>query len=292
MGDETLQAEFTSLLKALSNSRDRLAAALSALDADGAGAQSYDDDWSVAQVASHLGSGAEIFYQILEAGLNGSPAPGMDVNAPIWDRWNGLTPMEQVTEAMEYDARYVDRVARSLTRSASAGHSTSMARSATLPTCCASGSPSTPFTPGTLLCRLSRRLSSLMTRFRTPSTTSRCSRCGQGSRRRIRGSSRSRRATHAARSRWPLTPRDCGSTLMTQPMPLCCRCLPRLSCGWCMGDSIPTTLPRRWWQPTSNSTRFGRRSLAHEVTHRPDFRVTGTQTRLQCVLACGGLNDW
>ena len=111
MGDDTLQAEFTSLLKALSNSRDRLAAALGALDAEGAGTQSYDDDWSVAQVASHLGSGAEIYYKILEAGLDGSSAPGMEVNGPIWDRWNSLTPIEQVTQAIEYDARYVDRVA-------------------------------------------------------------------------------------------------------------------------------------------------------------------------------------
>lgn len=77
---------------------DRLAAAFDELGAEGAATPSYCDDWTVAQVASHLGSGSEIFTGYLEAGVAGEPAPGGELNQPIWDTWNAKTPDEQIRD--------------------------------------------------------------------------------------------------------------------------------------------------------------------------------------------------
>jgi uncharacterized protein (TIGR03083 family) len=91
-------------------SHGRLAAALDGLSEEQARAQSYDDDWSVAQVASHLGSSAEIFALHLEAGRTGSPAAGMEVFQPIWDEWNAKGPLAQVRDALTADAAFLERL--------------------------------------------------------------------------------------------------------------------------------------------------------------------------------------
>jgi uncharacterized protein (TIGR03083 family) len=94
----------TALLAALNASHDRLAAALGNLSLDEATIQSYDDEWSVAQVASHLGSGAEIFRLHIAAGAHGEPAAENDVYVPIWDAWNSREPLDQVRDAVAADA--------------------------------------------------------------------------------------------------------------------------------------------------------------------------------------------
>lgn len=73
--------------------------------------QSYDDDWTVAQVFSHLGSGAEIFELIVEAGRAGAAAPGSAEFAPIWERWNEKDPERQVADAMPANRALVEAVA-------------------------------------------------------------------------------------------------------------------------------------------------------------------------------------
>jgi uncharacterized protein (TIGR03083 family) len=97
----------TALLAVLNASHDRLAAALGGLTLDQATSQSYDDEWSVAQVASHLGSGAEIFRLHLAAGAKGEPAAGNDVYEPIWDAWNNREPLDQVRDALTTDAAFL-----------------------------------------------------------------------------------------------------------------------------------------------------------------------------------------
>jgi uncharacterized protein (TIGR03083 family) len=93
---ERSTSEILEVLRAI---QDRFVAAFEELGEDGVTRQSYDDDWSVAQVASHLGSGAEIFRHYLDAGAKGEPAPGSEINQPIWDAWNAKTPTEQVRDA-------------------------------------------------------------------------------------------------------------------------------------------------------------------------------------------------
>jgi uncharacterized protein (TIGR03083 family) len=98
------------ILATLHASHDRLAAALGNLTADQATTQSFCDDWSVAQVASHLGSGAEIFRLHLAAGAKGEEAMENDAFPPIWDAWNAKAPLDQVRDALATDAAFLDDV--------------------------------------------------------------------------------------------------------------------------------------------------------------------------------------
>jgi uncharacterized protein (TIGR03083 family) len=71
--------------------------------------RSYASEWSIAQVLSHIGSGSEIFGLFLDAGLSGASAPGADVFAPIWERWNAKSPKEQATDALASDGALLAR---------------------------------------------------------------------------------------------------------------------------------------------------------------------------------------
>jgi uncharacterized protein (TIGR03083 family) len=92
---------------AVRSAHDRFAALTSALTEDQVRARSYATDWSNAQVASHLGSQAEIYQLYLDAGLAGTSLPEFQ---PIWDRWNALDPEEQVRESNVANETFVSRV--------------------------------------------------------------------------------------------------------------------------------------------------------------------------------------
>ncbi len=94
----------------LRHSQDRLARSVSGLDAAGVAAPSYDSEWSVAQVLSHLGSQAEIFALLLEAGLTGGEAPGQDAFPAIWDAWNARSPQSQVADSLRANEALVQRL--------------------------------------------------------------------------------------------------------------------------------------------------------------------------------------
>ncbi len=104
---ETSTADVLAVLRA---SHDRLSTAFAELGEDRATLQSYDDDWSVAQVASHLGSGAEIFLPYVAAGVKGEPAPGGEANQSVWDAWNAKSPTDQIRDSLEADASFLDAV--------------------------------------------------------------------------------------------------------------------------------------------------------------------------------------
>jgi uncharacterized protein (TIGR03083 family) len=95
---------------ALRASHDRLSAIVAGLDADGLRAQSYDKEWTIADVLSHLGSGAEIFSLSLEAGLAGAEPPTMADFQPIWDEWNALSPEEQAARSVAANEALVSRI--------------------------------------------------------------------------------------------------------------------------------------------------------------------------------------
>ena len=98
------------VLATLRATHQRLTAAFDELGEERATLQSYDDDWSVAQVASHLGSGTEIFHRYLDAGTKGEPAPGGEINPPIWDAWNAKSPTRQIQDALKVTASFLDAV--------------------------------------------------------------------------------------------------------------------------------------------------------------------------------------
>ena len=71
---------------------------------------SYCDDWTVAQVLSHLGSGAEIFSLMIEAGLAGEDPPGSEIFSPIWDAWNSKSPDLQAADCKGADEALVEQI--------------------------------------------------------------------------------------------------------------------------------------------------------------------------------------
>ena len=102
--------ELTPWIGALRHSHDALRANVEPLEEDRLRQRSYCSDWSIAQVLSHLGSGAEIFSLFLEAGLAGTEPPGSDAFPPIWQAWNERGPQAQATDALAADEALVKRL--------------------------------------------------------------------------------------------------------------------------------------------------------------------------------------
>ena len=97
------------LTGALRSMHDRLDSLISPLSPAQLAGPSYCDDWTIAQVLSHLGSGAEIFGMFLDAGLAGSAPPGMESFQPIWDAWNARSPEQQAAAWRRSDELIVER---------------------------------------------------------------------------------------------------------------------------------------------------------------------------------------
>jgi uncharacterized protein (TIGR03083 family) len=85
-------------IDALHRSHEHLSSIVDALSEEEYTSPSYDTEWTIAQVLSHLGSQSEIFPLMLDAGLNGTAAPGPAQFQPIWDRWNAKSPKDQVAD--------------------------------------------------------------------------------------------------------------------------------------------------------------------------------------------------
>ena len=84
------------MIAALRSGHDELAALAAGLtDDDLALTSGGASEWDVAQVLSHLGSGAEITQAVLQSAIDGAEAPGNDVNHSVWDRWNAMSRREQ-----------------------------------------------------------------------------------------------------------------------------------------------------------------------------------------------------
>jgi uncharacterized protein (TIGR03083 family) len=96
-------------IRALRASHNRLSALVEALSPQGVEQQSYDTDWTIANVLSHLGSGAEIGIGWVDAAVARTEAPGRETMAPIWERWNAMSPQEQARDALTWDERHVAR---------------------------------------------------------------------------------------------------------------------------------------------------------------------------------------
>ncbi len=87
---------------ALRASVDRLHALVSGLDDAQLTALSYCNDWSIAQVLSHLGSGAVISRRALQDVRAGDETPE-DFNQSVWDEWNAKSPRDQADDALAAD---------------------------------------------------------------------------------------------------------------------------------------------------------------------------------------------
>src|SRR3954452_14528259 len=95
-------------IAALRTTHDTLAATVPAFTADQLNGPSGASEWTLAQVLSHLGSGAEITLAGYRAALDGGPAPEQDFNEAVWDRWNAMTPQDQAAGFLEHDTLLVE----------------------------------------------------------------------------------------------------------------------------------------------------------------------------------------
>ncbi len=109
--DVTVATDMTDLadrsLASLRHHHDQLEAFVSRLTPEQLVGPSGAAEWTVAQVLSHLGSGAEIMLRPVRAAIDGAPSQGPE-NQEIWARWDASSPEEQAAGFVEHDARLVE----------------------------------------------------------------------------------------------------------------------------------------------------------------------------------------
>jgi uncharacterized protein (TIGR03083 family) len=103
-------ADARAWISALRDSHDRLLAIVGGLAPEQLSGPSECSEWTIAQVLSHLGSGAEIFSLIIEAGLKDGKAPGPDLFPAIWDAWNAKSPTEQAADFKGADTALIEQL--------------------------------------------------------------------------------------------------------------------------------------------------------------------------------------
>jgi len=101
-------------IAALRAQHDHLAATVPQLSPAQLTGPSGAADWTVAQLLSHLGSGAEITLATHRAALAGTAPGGQDFNRSVWDRWDALPPQDQADGFLQHNAELID-VLESLT---------------------------------------------------------------------------------------------------------------------------------------------------------------------------------
>jgi len=69
----------------------------------------YPTEWSIADVLSHLGSGAVITRRRLNDTVAGAETPEEFAHG-VWDSWNAKDPVAQRDDALAADAELVDRI--------------------------------------------------------------------------------------------------------------------------------------------------------------------------------------
>jgi uncharacterized protein (TIGR03083 family) len=99
------------VIDALQSGHDDLAPTVASLTLEQLDGPSAAAEWTVAQVLSHLGSGAVISQATLDAALAGRPNPGGEANQVVWARWNAMAPQQQADEFVAANAALLARYA-------------------------------------------------------------------------------------------------------------------------------------------------------------------------------------
>jgi len=102
-----MQSDPRHWIATLRDSHERLASLTGKLGSDQAREPSYCSDWTIAQVMSHLGSGAEIALLMLPCALGDGEPVGQDAFQPVWDIWNAKSPDDQVADGLAADEKHV-----------------------------------------------------------------------------------------------------------------------------------------------------------------------------------------
>jgi len=88
-------------------SHERLASLIARLTPEQLRGPSYCSEWTVAQVLSHIGSGAEIGLMMLPAALGQAEPTGREAFGPVWDTWNAKSPDDQAADCLTADEKHV-----------------------------------------------------------------------------------------------------------------------------------------------------------------------------------------
>lgn len=102
-----MQSDPRTWIAALRSSHDRLAGLVSAISPGQVRGGSYCRDWTIAQVLSHLGSGAEIALLMLPGALGEGEPVTPEAFGPVWDTWNAKTPDAQAADAIAADDKHI-----------------------------------------------------------------------------------------------------------------------------------------------------------------------------------------
>jgi uncharacterized protein (TIGR03083 family) len=97
-------------LQALRASAARLRTLVTPLDDRGLANPAYPSEWSIADVLSHLGSGALISRRRLEDAIAGRATPD-DFAKSVWNEWNGKSQRAKVDDGLAADQALVERFA-------------------------------------------------------------------------------------------------------------------------------------------------------------------------------------
>jgi uncharacterized protein (TIGR03083 family) len=104
---EILSSNPRTWIATLRQSHDRLDKLVTSLSPEQVRVQSYDTEWTIAQVLSHLGSGAEIALMTLPAALGEAPPVGNEAFPAVWEKWNAKGPDEQAADGLASDEKHV-----------------------------------------------------------------------------------------------------------------------------------------------------------------------------------------
>ncbi len=96
-------------LDALTTSVEHLRDLVTPLDDHALERQAYPTEWRIADVLSHLGSGAVISARRLDDGIAGQPMPD-DFAPSVWAAWNAKSPRAKADDALMTDRELLERL--------------------------------------------------------------------------------------------------------------------------------------------------------------------------------------
>jgi uncharacterized protein (TIGR03083 family) len=103
-----VSSDVRDLVAVLRTLHDRLAGTAADLSPEALRTRSYATEWTVADVLSHLGSGAEL--TLLRLDSEEEDGPSQEDMAAVWATWDTREPEQQAVEGVAAEARLVERL--------------------------------------------------------------------------------------------------------------------------------------------------------------------------------------
>lgn len=95
------------VIAAIRSGYERLADLVRKFDDEALAGPSAATEWDLAQVLSHLGSGAEIMTSTLQLAVDGKPPAAGDFNQTVWARWDSSSRREQADGFLEWNDKFL-----------------------------------------------------------------------------------------------------------------------------------------------------------------------------------------